>query len=58
LLSWGPPHDPYGTRARTLRKLFDPAKARAPPNVQGDPSKDLAGYYAHIAAMETASATC
>jgi len=52
VLSWGPPHNPYGTAPERYRRLFDAAQLTLRPNVEGDPRKDLAGYYAHIAAMD------
>jgi len=52
VLAWGPPHDPYGTAPERYRQRFDPDGVAVRPNVQGSPNKDLAGYYAHIAAMD------
>ncbi len=52
VLSWGPPHNPYETAPESYRKLFPKEKVQLRPNVQGDFQGDLAGYYAHIAAMD------
>lgn len=56
VLSWGPPHDPYGTAPQQYRDLFDPERITLRPNV---PEQDrdkarqaAAGYYAHIAALD------
>ncbi|MBP8912027.1 MAG: sulfatase, partial [Phycisphaerae bacterium] len=56
VLSWGPPHDPYGTAPQKYRDLFDPERIALRPNV---PEQDrdkarqaAAGYYAHIAALD------
>ena len=56
VLSWGPPHDPYGTAPEKYRVLFKPEEIRLRPNVpEADREKArqaLAGYYAHIAALD------
>lgn len=52
ILSWGPPHNPYNTAPKKYREMFDPAAIKLRPNVKGKGQKDLAGYYAHIAAMD------
>jgi arylsulfatase A-like enzyme len=52
LLSWGPPHNPYQTAPENYRKMFPQNKIQLRPNVEGDFSADLAGYYAHIAALD------
>lgn len=56
MLSWGPPHNPYGTAPERYRELFDPAKLllrpNVPPSMAAAARKDLAGYYAHIAALD------
>ncbi len=52
VLSWGPPHNPYNTAPKKYREMFDPAAIKVRANVKGKPQKDLAGYYAHIAAMD------
>ncbi len=56
VLSWGPPHDPYGTAPEKYRALVKPEEIRLRPNVsEADRDKarqTLAGYYAHIAALD------
>jgi arylsulfatase A-like enzyme len=56
VLSWGPPHNPYNTAPEHFRNMFDPAKISLRPNVPPENEttarKDLAGYYAHIAALD------
>ena len=56
MLSWGPPHTPYGTAPERYRALFDPSKLVLRPNVPDQKAattrKDLAGYYAHIVALD------
>ena len=52
VLAWGPPHNPYGTAPERYRRLFEAGTLSLRPDVEGDPRKDLAGYYAHIAAMD------
>ncbi|MBN1507196.1 MAG: sulfatase [Sedimentisphaerales bacterium] len=55
-LSWGPPHDPYDTAPQRYRDLFAPEHITTRPNVsEADREKArqaLAGYYAHIAALD------
>lgn len=56
-LSWGPPHDPYHTAPQKYQERFnDLGKLTLRPNVPAakanDARKDLAGYYAHIAALD------
>lgn len=55
-LSWGPPHDPYGTAPEEERARFDPAALTLRPNVPeavaAKAREDLAGYYAHGAALD------
>ncbi|MCX5647409.1 MAG: sulfatase [Phycisphaerae bacterium] len=56
VLSWGPPHDPYGTAPQKYKDLFKPDSLALRPNVpEADRPKArqaLAGYYAHIAALD------
>lgn len=56
VLSWGPPHDPYHTAPERFRAMVDPAALRLRPNVPeesvGQAREQLAGYYAHIAALD------
>jgi len=55
-LSWGPPHSPYETAPEKYRQLFKPEAVTLRPNVpEADRDKArqaLAGYYAHIAALD------
>lgn len=56
VLSWGPPHNPYETAPGRFRNLFKPDQIRLRPNVPPEAQKaarrDLAGYYAHCAALD------
>jgi arylsulfatase A-like enzyme len=56
VLSWGPPHNPYQTAPESCNELFDPAKIVLRKNAKDTPAvrKDLAGYYAHIVALDKA----
>jgi arylsulfatase A-like enzyme len=55
-LSWGPPHDPYPTAPEEYRRLYDPARLSLRPNVPAAVAeaarKDLAGYCAHVTALD------
>jgi len=55
MLSWGPPHNPYPT-APEVYQQFSPEKLILRKNAKDTPAvrKDLAGYYAHIAALDKA----
>ncbi|MUH36458.1 DUF229 domain-containing protein [Zobellia amurskyensis] len=56
ILSYGTPHAPYHTAPEEYRNRFDPAKIKlrrnVPDNLKEQAKKDLAGYYAHIAALD------
>jgi arylsulfatase A-like enzyme len=56
MLSWGPPHGPYGSAPEKYRQMFDAKDIKLRPNVPESnvkaAKKDLAGYYAHIAALD------
>ena len=56
IVSYGTPHAPYNTAPEKYRKRFDPDKIILRENVPDDiPEKtkeQLAGYYAHIAAID------
>lgn len=56
-LSWGPPHAPYHTAPEEYRDLFKEEEIKLRPNVpkhlEYEARRDLAGYYAHIAALDT-----
>lgn len=55
-LSWGPPHNPYGTAPAQYRALYEPAALKLRPNVPAaaadNARRDLAGYYAHCSALD------
>lgn len=55
-LSWGPPHAPYQTAPQKYRKLFSESGVKLRPNVpkkfEAQARKALAGYYAHITALD------
>ncbi|RKY12395.1 MAG: sulfatase [Planctomycetota bacterium] len=56
MLSWGPPHNPYQTAPEKYRKMFKAKDIKLRPNVPAEKAKkakkELAGYYAHIAALD------
>ena len=56
IVSWGPPHNPYETAPQQFRRLFDAEKIQLRKNVpvkaQTAARRDLAGYYAHGAALD------
>jgi len=56
MLSWGPPHAPYQTAPEKYRKMYSPEDIEVRPNVPEElretARKEIAGYYAHIAAMD------
>jgi len=55
-LAWGPPHNPYETAPPKYRAMFSPEKIVLRDNVpEADRTaarKNLAGYYAHCAALD------
>jgi arylsulfatase A-like enzyme len=55
-LSWGPPHSPYQTAPQRYKDLFKDKELTLRPNVpkeyEAQARKDIAGYYAHIAALD------
>ena len=55
-MSWGPPHAPYQTAPEKYRRMFSAEKIVLHPNVPKSLKKkareELAGYYAHIAALD------
>ena len=56
-MSWGPPHDPYETAPEQYRSMYaDPSGIAIHPNVpeslREKARQELAGYYAHIAALD------
>lgn len=56
MLSWGPPHAPYQTAPEKYRAMYSPGDIKLRPNVpeefQQTAKKEIAGYYAHIAALD------
>lgn len=56
MLSWGPPHAPYQTAPEKYRKMYAPDAIELRPNVPEElretAKKEIAGYYAHIAALD------
>ena len=56
ILSYGTPHAPYHTAPEEYRNRFDPDKIQlrknVPDSLKAKAKKDLAGYYAHIAAID------
>ncbi len=55
-LSWGTPHNPYHTAPEKYKEMYDSSKIELRPNVPDSMQKsaryDLAGYYAHISAID------
>ena len=56
LLSLGPPHDPYGTVPEKYRAMYRDGpialRANVPADKAEEATKNLRGYYAHIAALD------
>ena len=56
MLSWGIPHAPYRAAPDKYKAMYDPTEMQLRPNVPDRIKKrvqrDLAGYYAHISAMD------
>jgi len=56
MLSWGPPHAPYGTAPEEYRGLYNADAIELRPNVPDDfaprAREWLAGYYAHCSALD------
>ncbi len=56
VLSWGPPHNPYETAPQRFRDMFNAQsiqlRPNVPPEAQEAARRDLAGYYAHCAALD------
>jgi arylsulfatase A-like enzyme len=55
-LSWGPPHDPYDTAPSQFSSQFSADTIQLRPNVPttlaNEARSSLAGYYAHLAALD------
>ena len=56
MLSWGPPHAPYETAPERYRQLYDAERlqlrANVPEAAAEQSREQLAGYYAHITALD------
>lgn len=56
MLSWGTPHAPYDSAPKKYKDMFNPDSIKLSPNVPKEMhkrvKKDIAGYYAHIAAID------
>ena len=56
IVSWGPPHNPYQTAPEAFRERFTPEgivlRQNVPEAARPAARRDLAGYYAHIAALD------
>ena len=56
-LSWGPPHEPYDTAPEEFASQFSASDIQLRPNVPesfaDEARATLAGYYAHMAALDT-----
>lgn len=56
IVSYGTPHAPYQTAPEAYQKRFNPdsiqLRDNVPAEMQEQVKKDLAGYYAHIAALD------
>ena len=55
-LSWGPPHAPYQTAPEKYQQMFQAEdiqlRSNVPADAQAKAKQILAGYYAHIAALD------
>jgi len=56
VLSLGPPHNPYQTAPKKYRELYKGKELKlrenVPASARGRARRDLAGYYAHISALD------
>ena len=56
VLSWGPPHAPYTGAPEPFASMYDPDRITLRQNVPGSAQEaarsDIAGYYAHISALD------
>jgi arylsulfatase A-like enzyme len=51
-LSWGPPHDPYRAVPQAFLDTYPPEEIELRPNVEGADRAAIAGYYAHVTALD------
>ena len=52
VLSWGPPHNPYRDLPPGYLERYPPAAVEVLPNCRDPVREDLAGYYAHVTALD------
>ena len=52
VLSWGPPHNPYRDLPRRWLDRYPPDQVEVPPNCPHPVREDLAGYCAHVTALD------
>lgn len=56
MISWGPPHAPYQTAPEKYRQMYSPGdieiRPNVPENLRDKAREDIAGYYAHISALD------
>ncbi len=50
-LSWAPPHNPYWEMPEEY-KVYEPETIQVPPNTPDEFREDIAGYWAHITALD------
>lgn len=57
MVSWGPPHNPYDTAPEEFRRMYEPdeitLRPNAPETLADRSRRDLAGYYAHVSALDS-----
>jgi arylsulfatase A-like enzyme len=57
-LSWGPPHNPFGTAPEAFQTMYRPEDIKlpdsVPPELADQAREELAGYYAHCSALDAA----
>jgi arylsulfatase A-like enzyme len=51
-LSWGPPHDPYRMAPKEFLEMYPPDQIALRPNMEGVDREAVAGYYAHVSALD------
>jgi arylsulfatase A-like enzyme len=51
-LSWGPPHAPYRVVPQKYLDMYNPASLQLRPNCRNAERQAIAGYYAHITALD------
>ena len=52
VLSWGPPHNPYRDLPQRYLDRYPAAEVEVPPNCPDPVREDLAGYCAHVTALD------